>query len=127
MFQSIKGPEAMSEQNATDDGQETTLATNSPRRAIAPWWHTVLLVVPLLGFSLLGGLRSAHLTIGQRHLPQYAATLVWEWLLAGFVLWGIRMRRTPLRQLLGVRRPTLRDWRDDVVIAAVFWITSMMI
>ena len=117
----------MSEQNATESSEETTLSADSANQAIAPWWHTVLLLLPLLGFSLLGALKSAHLTIGQRHIPQYAATLAWEWILAAFICWGIHMRKTPLRQLLGVRRKTLQDWRDDLAIAAVFWIGSMII
>ena len=111
----------MSEQNATEISEHTTLP------AIAPWWHTGLLIVPLLAFSLLGSLRPAHRALSQRHIPQYLATLAWEWILAALVLWGIRMRKTPLRQLLGARRPTLRDWRDDLVIAAAFWIASMII
>ncbi|HMD21453.1 MAG TPA: type II CAAX endopeptidase family protein [Alloacidobacterium sp.] len=111
----------MSEQNATEVSEHTTLP------AIAPWWHTVLLIVPLLAFSLLGSLKPTHQALSQHHIPQYAATLAWEWILAGLVFWGIRMRKTPLRQLLGTRRPALRDWRDDLVIAAAFWITSVII
>ena len=117
----------MREQNATEDVCDTTLTAGLSRQAIAPWWHTGLLLLPLLGFSLLGALKSAHLTTGQRHIPQYAATLAWEWILAAFVFWGIRMRKTPLRQLLGVRRSTLGDWSDDLAIAGGFWITSMMV
>ena len=111
----------MSEQNATEISEHTTLP------AIAPWWHTVLLIVPLLAFSLLGSLKPPQQALSQHHIPQYAATLAWEWILAALVFWGIRMRKTPLRQLLGVRRPTLRDWRDDLVTAAAFWIASVLI
>ena len=111
----------MSEQNATENSEQPI------PRAIAPWWHTILLIAPLLAFSLLGSLKPAHHALSQHHIPQYLATLVWEWLLAALVLWGIRMRKTPLCQLLGIRRPTLRDWRDDLAIAAAFWIASVII
>jgi uncharacterized protein len=111
----------MREQNATENAEQTTLP------AIAPWWHTALLIAPLLGFSILGSLKPAHRALSQHHVPQYLATLAWEWILAGLVVWGIRMRGTPLRQLLGTRRPTLRDWRDDIVLAAAFWIASVVI
>jgi membrane protease YdiL (CAAX protease family) len=111
----------MREQNLTETSEDTTPA------AIAPWWHTCLLLVPLLIFSLLGSLKPAHRALGRHHIAQYLATLAWEWILAAFVLWGIRIRRTPLRQLLGTRRPTLRDWRDDFILAAVFWIASIII
>jgi uncharacterized protein len=111
----------MSEQNATENSAQTTLT------AIAPWWHTAVLITPLLGFSLLGSLRPTHRILGQHHLAQYLATLAWEWVLAALVFWGVVMRKTPLRKLLGIRRPSLRDWRDDIVIAAAFWIASMII
>jgi hypothetical protein len=111
----------MREQNATESSSRTTL------HAIAPWWHTLLLIAPLLAFSLLGSLKPAHRALGQHHISQYLVTLAWEWILAALVVWGIRMRGVSLRQLLGTRRPALRDWRDDLVIAAAFWIASVII
>ncbi|WP_222439745.1 type II CAAX endopeptidase family protein [Alloacidobacterium dinghuense] len=110
----------MREQNATEISEHATLP------AIAPWWHTALLVAPLLAFSLLGSIKPTHQALSQHHLGQYLATLIWEWLLAALVLWGIRMRGTPLRQLLGQRRPTLRDWGTDVALAAAFWIAAVI-
>lgn len=95
--------------------------------AVAPWWHTVLLIAPLLAFSLMGSLQPAHHGLKRHHIAQYLATLAWEWILAALVLWGIRLRRIPLRQLLGKVRPTLRDWRDDFVLAAAFWIASIVV
>lgn len=102
------------------------ISTQTPR-AIAPWWHTVLLIVPLLVFSLLGSIRPTHHALSRHHVAQYLATLAWEWVLAALVLWGIHMRRIPLRQLLGARRPALRNWRDDIVLAAAFWVASMAV
>jgi membrane protease YdiL (CAAX protease family) len=111
----------VSEQNATQTDEQATLP------AIASWWHTALLIAPLLGFSLLGSLKPAHQAFSQHHIRQYLATLAWEWILAALVVWGIRMRKIPLRQLLGTRRPALRDWRDDIVLAAAFWIASVIV
>lgn len=102
------------------------IVTQSPR-SIAPWWHTVLLIVPVLVFSLLGSIRPAHHALNSHHIAQYLVTLAWEWILAALVLWGVRMRRVPLRQLLGMRRATLRDWRDDFILAAAFWIASVAV
>jgi membrane protease YdiL (CAAX protease family) len=85
------------------------------------------LLAPVLLFSFLGGQRASHHTVGQHHLLQYALTLVWEWLLAAFVLWGLRMRGVPLRQLLGVRRASAREWREDLLLAAAFWIAASAI
>lgn len=102
------------------------ISTQTPR-TIAPWWHTVLLIVPLLVFSLLGSIRPTHHALSRHHVAQYLATLAWEWVLAALVLWGIHMRRVPLRQLLGARRSTPRDWRDDIILAAAFWIASVAV
>lgn len=96
-------------------------------RPVAPWWHTTLLLAPILLFSFLGGQRAEHRAIGQHHVQQYTVTLVWEWALAAVVFWGIRMRRIPLRQLLGIRRVSPREWRTDLVLAAVFWIAASAI
>ena len=72
-------------------------------------------------------LRPTHRVLSQHHVGQYLATLGWEWLLALLVLRGIRVRRVPLRQLLGVRRPSLREWREDFVLAAAFWLAASIV
>jgi CAAX protease family protein len=94
---------------------------------IAPWWHTVLLLTPVLGFSLLGSLHPSHHALSERHTTQYIVTLLWEWALAALAVWGIRIRKIPLRQLLGKRRPALRDWRDDFALAFAFWIGASIV
>jgi CAAX protease family protein len=101
-------------------------AVASPR-TIAPWWHTVLLLAPILSFSFLGSLRSAHESLNLHHASRYMITLVWEWALAGLTVWGIRLRKISLRQLLGERRPALSDWRDDFVLAFTFWIGASIV
>jgi membrane protease YdiL (CAAX protease family) len=98
-----------------------------PYRPVAPWWYTALLLVPILVFSFLGGQRASHRAIAQHHLLQYAVTLAWEWVLAAVVLWGIRMQRVPLRQLLGVRRASLGEWGQDLLLAAAFWIAASLV
>ena len=126
----------MSEQNDSEDREQTASHPNAntdincepaPNLAIAPWWHTALLIAPLLGFSLLGSLKPTHHAISQHHVTQYLATLAWEWILAALVVWGIRMRGVPLRQLLGKRRPSWSEWRDDLILAGAFWIAAAIL
>jgi uncharacterized protein len=126
----------MPEQNDQEDREQTTLLPEVNVDAnreqtlypvIAPWWHTALLIAPLLGFSFLGSLQPAHRGLNERHLAQYLATLAWEWILAALVIWGIRMRRVPLRQLLGKRRPSWKDWTEDFILAATFWIAASIL
>lgn len=111
----------MPEQIPTDSARPSTATT------IAPWWHTVLLLAPVLGFSLLGSLRPAQHTLGGHHAVQYSVTLAWEWILAALAVWGIRIRRVPLRHLLGEKRPALQDWRDDFILASAFWVGASIV
>lgn len=119
-------PDDTQEQNEISRGS-VVAALDSNGRTIAPWWHTVLLVAPLLGFSLLGSIHPARRALSEHHGTQYLLTLVWEWVLAALVIWGIRMRKVPLRQLLGKHRPTLNDWRDDFLLALSFWMAASIL
>jgi hypothetical protein len=83
--------------------------------------------VPLVGFSLLGSIHPARRALSEHHGTQYLLTLVWEWVLGAVVIWGIRMRKVQLRQLLGERRPTLNDWRDDFLLALSFWMAASIL
>jgi membrane protease YdiL (CAAX protease family) len=103
-------------------------------RPIAPLWHTALILVLLLGISVLNVLTN-HLAQAFTHQPaaqhrshfiMYVATLMWEWLLFALVYWGLRIRRTPLRQLFGVRRQGVMELWTDIAIAAGFWFASLL-
>lgn len=120
----------------TDAHTHAQSATPSPAR-IAPLWHTLVLVLVLLVVSLANAHLLPHVArppapagaVAGRHgsrLLTYAVTLLWEWLLLGFAVWGLRMRRTPLRQLLGVRRSGAMEWWTDIAIASGFWFASAM-
>ena len=70
-------------------------------RLLAPWWHTAILIAVLLIASLNGN-RSTHPLAAGSKIPQYLWTMMWEWILAGFVWLGIR-KRIRLRELIGGR------------------------
>lgn len=94
---------------------------------VAPWWHTAVLLAPILFFSLMGGQRAARQNAGEHHGLQYLLTMVWEWVLAALVLWGIRLRGVPLRKLLGERRASAAEWKTDLLLAAAFWIAASVV
>jgi membrane protease YdiL (CAAX protease family) len=105
-----------------------------PTRPIAPLWHTAIILALLLGISALNVL-THHLAEAFAHQPDaqhrshfimYGATLIWEWMLLALVYWGLRIRRTPLRQLLGVRRQGAVELWTDIAIAAGFWFASLL-
>ena len=102
-------------------------ATQSRERLLAPWWHTLILVVVLLLASLNGTQGKHPLAEASRSkLPEYLATIVWEWLLVGFVWLGIR-KRIRLRELIGGRWATWEDFFLDLVYAAAFWGCALVV
>lgn len=96
-------------------------------RPIAPWWHTAILVIIILGVSSLGTFHRKPISLAGHHIARYAVTIVWEWVLALIAWWGLHLRRTPIRQILGTRRTGFREWARDFGIALAFWIIAMVI
>lgn len=138
---------AMDDDPESHDPEPDAADAKAPGRElagrIAPIWHTVILVMLLLAVSLANTRIRPHAPhadvgdvgsrIGSRIAGQhgsrwlsYSLTLAWEWFLLLFVVWGLRLRRTPLRQLLGVRRPGAMEWWTDIAIASGFWFASAM-
>jgi membrane protease YdiL (CAAX protease family) len=95
---------------------------------LAPWWHTALMVLVIIGLSV-AGVRQLR-NFGNQPLrlgANYSLTIAYEWVLAGLAMWGIRMRRVPLRQLLGERRPGARAWLADLGVALGYWAGALMV
>ena len=100
----------------------------SQRTLIAPWWHTALIVLLIVGLSVISA-RQIHGS-GNRPLhliPNYLLTIAYEWILAGIAWWGIRMRKVPPQQLIGEWRLDLRGWLMDLGAAILFWIVALML
>lgn len=95
---------------------------------IAPVWHTLVLILLIIGVSLLGSHRhSGGAGIGPANrLQTYGLTACLEFVLVGWVLLGLRLRRTPLRSLIGRVSNDLRSIALDAGIAFLFWIGSLM-
>jgi hypothetical protein len=94
---------------------------------IAPWWHTALLVLFLLGFSALGSEGHPGLNHSLR-LKLYAGTIVLEWLMVVFIVWGIHLRKqTTLGKLIGGRWETPEDFLLDVAVAFGFYIVAALV
>jgi membrane protease YdiL (CAAX protease family) len=101
--------------------------SNSTEGLLAPWWHTALMVVLIVGLSVTGA-RQLHSAADRplHLLPNYTITIVYEWLLGALALWGVRMRGVRGKQLLGLWKPTLRDWLADFGAAIAFWLVAVM-
>lgn len=101
------------------------LATVSPPpRRVAPLWHTMVFLVVVLAFAALTARSQG--TMLQRHgrVPTYLLTMGWEWLLVGYIAWGIRRERMSLRELTGGKWTTPEDALFDLAVAVGFWIVA---
>jgi uncharacterized protein len=97
------------------------------QRALAPVWHTAVLIAGIVGISIAGKLQVAGLHRGSHRLLTYATTAALELLMLGWTAIGLRLRRIPLRSLLGTMDKGVRGVILDAAIASVFWIGSLMI
>jgi uncharacterized protein len=95
------------------------------RELIAPLWHTIALVVFLLVFSL-GGAKGQHTAAKHAGLVYfYLVTMAFEWIVVGYIAWGLqRRRKVRLRDLIGGRWSTPEAALLDVATAVGFWIVS---
>jgi membrane protease YdiL (CAAX protease family) len=102
------------------------LPSNRPR-AMAPWWHTLIVLVILLGASISQANTLPETVARHGRVPLYASTMIFEWALVAFVWLAMRRRKVPMREVVGGRWQTPEDFLFDVAIAAAFWITSVIV
>jgi len=94
--------------------------------AVAPWWHTALLMVLLIAGSLLSSRQAHSHALGAHHVHRYLVGIAGEWIFLLLACWGLRMKRVAMPELLGFRRG-LHALAEDVGFAAVFWVTAAII
>lgn len=112
----------------TPESSATQIAPTRSATLLAPLWHTAIIIILLLGISLINALtRHLATTPAHSHYVMYGVTLIWEWVLLALVHWGLLMRSTPLRRILGVRRPGAAEFWIDVGIAIGFWFASLFV
>jgi membrane protease YdiL (CAAX protease family) len=113
-------------------------------RGIAPIWHTVVLILGILAFSIWGSARADSGAINpfapvhnaahddasgtdSVRLIRYALTGALELLVVAWVAFGLRLRKIRFRSLFGAWPKGLNDITKEIGIAAAFWICSMII
>ncbi len=89
--------------------------------------HTVVLLAIILVLSFLGSSRQQNVTSSHGRLILYLGTIIWEWLLVGFVVIGIRRRGVHLRDLIGGRWASAGQFFLDVAVAIGFWLTALAV
>lgn len=121
-----------------DDDNSVTQAQNIaassgepavPRASlIAPVWHTVVLMLGILAISISSAYRHSggHGVGDVNRLQTYALTGGMEVVMIGWVAFGVRLRRVPLRSLFGKVSSSFSSIALDAGIAILFWMGSLM-
>jgi membrane protease YdiL (CAAX protease family) len=95
--------------------------------AIAPAWHTIVLVVAIIAFSIHGAGRLSAIHGSIDRLASYGFSATMEVVVLAWVVLGLRLKKIPLRTLLGSFSFDSRSIATDLGFALVFWICSLMV
>lgn len=98
------------------------------RRVAAPI-HTVLVLAAAGAWAVRGALNADQMraAVNLNRIGMYGRTMLFEWLLFGFVLLGVKLHGTPLLAVLGERWSSIRQVLRDIGIAIVFLVVSIFI
>ena len=111
---------------------KTLTAAYEPRpesNAIAPAWHTAVLLLFLTAFALL----TLHIRAqnpaaqGNHRVHGYLLTMAFEWLMVAFIAWGARFGGASLRTLAGAFTPTGRSVLRDLGIAIAYLLVAQVV
>ena len=97
------------------------VAESRTTHALAPAWHTIVLILVVAAISIAGSVRVAQPQPVHNRFATYAATGGMELLMLAWVVWGLRMRRVPLLTLFGHLPSGARAFFADFGVALVFW------
>jgi membrane protease YdiL (CAAX protease family) len=114
----------------TDGAVEASSETSIRQfEGVASSVHTIFLLVALAAVAALGYF-SVHRQ-GQTPQPRrtffYLITMAWEWLLVGYIYWGLRRRGKCFRNITGKSWKNFSDFFLDIAIAFSFWIAAIFV
>lgn len=102
------------------------VAPSPELRTVAPWLHTVLVLVLMLFISFYGsGGRQQQEVARHGRLAGYLSIMIVEWLVVALVWVSIRRRGVSLRELVGGKWESFEKAALDFAIAAGFWFVSL--
>jgi uncharacterized protein len=93
-------------------------------RPVAPVWHTVILLILIIGISALDRPQAlTQATIQISRIGTYLLTLAYELVLLAYVWFlGLMLHGVALREIIGGKWQHGRDFLIDVAIALLFWV-----
>lgn len=99
----------------------------SVRRAVAPLWHTIVLVAVIVALSVQSASQLGGKLAQVNRLSTYSVTALTELLMVGWILFGLWLRKTPFRSIIGSISGGFKFFAIDFAIAMVFWIGSLTV
>jgi len=106
-----------------------TKSADTARDPIAPWWHTVLVLLPLAVGSVTSwyqhGLPNAHVPGISSRLSSYLTVLVQEWLVVLLIWLALRRRGLSIGTLISGRWPTVGSFFRDLGLAVGFLVVAI--
>ena len=128
----VVDPPAPSPLSTEVPGQPATQAPER-RRLLAPIWHTLVMIVILLGNSFFTArfaskvMSGSHSVSGSEKYASYLSSIVLELFLLAILWIGLRIYHTRIRDLIGGRWETPEDFLIDFAIALGFCIVSYVV
>jgi membrane protease YdiL (CAAX protease family) len=121
--------ESITPDSASPDSDTEATENGSPltENRLVPYWHTALLLLVLGVFSVLNAKSDHNLNSGHARVRIYLVTMFYEWLLTGYVWWGLRRAGLSLRNLIGGRWRDVKDVFLDAVIALGTWFGALLV
>src|SRR4029077_8971927 len=102
---------------------------DTAREPIAPWWHTLLVLVPIAVGSIASwyqhGLANAHVPGVSSRLSSYITVLVQEWCVVLLIWLALRRRGISIGSLVSGRWQTLGTFFRDLGLAVGFLVVAI--
>lgn len=97
-------------------------------RVAAPL-HTLLVLAAVVAWAFRGIVHAEQLraAVSPNRITMYGRTMLFEWLLFGFVILGVKLNATPLLAVLGERWNSVREFLRDTGIAMAFLFFSIFL
>jgi uncharacterized protein len=113
--------------------EPTSVEPPGGRKLLAPIWHTLVMIVIVLGNSAFTAyaaskvMRGAHSVSGTEKYFSYVASIVLELFLLVILWFGLRLRNTSIRQLIGGKWSSPEDFLIDVAIGIGFAVVAYFV
>lgn len=91
--------------------------------------HTIFLLIVLAAVGALGyvSVQRQAVVHDPNRLLLYLPTMAWEWLVVGYIYWGLRRHGKSMRNIAGKSWRSAKDFFIDIAIAFGFWLIALFI